>query len=60
MRKDSHTVDPTKDHHMINGQLVPVGPTPSRSRSPRPTSSGRKTANKNKGVIAHKSPPSTD
>jgi hypothetical protein len=54
--KQQHTVDPSKDHHFINGQLVPV-----TGRQPRDTAGGtakpkRKTASKPKGVEGSKSP----
>lgn len=55
-QKNQGTADPTKDHHFINGQLVPVVESRSRPASSSSASSRRKPATKPKGLEPHKSP----
>lgn len=53
----THTADPSKDHHMIGGQLIPVDDRPPKKAPAAAGSSRRQPAKKNKGVEATKPTP---
>lgn len=54
MKDKAHTgtIDHTRDHHMINGQLVPVVESRSTLKGPRRSAKGSKRASASKGEVA--------